>query len=354
MAELQHQDVDIGPILRWRIAQNNQPCPEEMLAESEATKVLWGKWDNLVVIDGVLYRKAKRYHGQTSVLHLVVSAIKRTAFIVQCYQGMTGGHRAFRSTLDQVQKRGYCLGWRRDVERYCRQCDNCCRYHRGRLPRTGLLQAMITGIVMKMCHLDITGPHPRTPRKSKYILTCVDGFSKWAEAFSIRNKEAKTVARVLVEQIFCRLGTPVTLLTDNAKELNGQLMQEICRFLDINKQRISFYHPQTNFVAGRFHGTLNAMMGRVISEHQRDWDLQFPYVMAACRAFLHETTGFSPNYLTFARETLASVESLGPSVVVKTFFRSRDQDRDVGLNELECTRVSRSWSRGHNTGCINS
>ena len=40
-----------------------------------------------------------------------------------------------------------------------------------------------------------------------------------------------------------------------------------------------------------------------------------------------------------------------PSVVVKTFFRSRDQDRDLGLqvsrprpgqNELECTRVSRS------------
>jgi len=48
------------------------------------------------------------------------------------------------------------------------------------------------------------------------------------------------------------------------------------------------------------------------------------------------------------------------SVVVKTFFRSRNQERDLGLqvsrprprpgqNELECTRVSRSWSRDHNT-----
>ena len=70
----------------------------------------------------------------------------------------------------------------------------------------------------------------------------------------------------------------------------------------------SFYHPQTNSVAERFHGTLNVMMGRVVSEHQRDWDLQLPYVMAAYRASLHDSTGYSPNYLMFARETRAPVD----------------------------------------------
>ena len=82
------------------------------------------------------------------------------------------------------------------------------------------------------------------------MLTCVDAFSKWAEAFAIPNREAKTVARVLVEQIFCRLGTPIARLTDNAEELDEYLMQEICRLLET-----SFYHPQTNSVAERFHGT---------------------------------------------------------------------------------------------------
>ena len=107
---------------------------------------------------------------------------------------------------------------------------------------------------MERCHVDITGPHPRTVRGSKYILTCVDAFSKWAEAFPLPNKEAKTVARILVEQIFSRLGTPVALLTDNAGELDGKLMREICQLLDIDKQHTSFYHPETNSVAERFHG----------------------------------------------------------------------------------------------------
>jgi len=70
----------------------------------------------------------------------------------------------------------------------------------------------------------------------------------------------------------------------------------------------SFYHPQTNSVAERFHGTLNVMKGRVISEHQRDWDLQLPYVMAAYRASLHDSTGYSPNYLMFAHKTRAPMD----------------------------------------------
>ena len=194
---------------------------------------------------------------------------------------MTGGHRAFLATLNQVRRRGFWPGWRRDVRRYC------CSYHRRRLPRSGSLQPLITGTTVERCHVDITGPHPRTARGSQYILTCVDAFSKWAEAFAIPNREAKTVARVLVEQIFCRLRTPVALLTDNAGELDGRLMQEVCRLLDIDKQHTSYYHPETNSVAERFHGTFNTMMGRMVSEQQRDWDLCIPYVVAAYQATVH-------------------------------------------------------------------
>jgi len=95
MTGLQQQDPDIDPILRWRIAQNNQPRPEEILSESEASKVLWGQWNSLVLTDRVLYRRAKRYHAQTSVLQFVVPSVKRKEFIAKCDQGMTGGHRAF-------------------------------------------------------------------------------------------------------------------------------------------------------------------------------------------------------------------------------------------------------------------
>jgi len=218
------------------------------------------------------------------------------------------GPNSLGPAMAQVRRRGCWSGCRRDVQKYCRQCQSCSGYHRGHLPRSGPLQPMLTGNVLERCHVDITGPHPQTPRGSKYILTCVDAFSKWSEAFALPNREARRVARVLVEQVFCRLGTPVALLTDNAGELDGRLMQEVCQLLGIDKQRTSFYRPETNSIAERFHATLNSMMGRMISDNQKEWDLLLTHVMAAYRASVHQSTGYTPNYLMFGREVRAPVD----------------------------------------------
>ena len=50
------------------------------------------------------------------------------------------------------------------------------------------------------------------------------------------------------------------------------------------------------------------MLGRVVSEPQRDWDERIRAVMAAYRASRHETTGYSPNFLLFGREVRAPID----------------------------------------------
>jgi len=67
---------------------------------------------------------------------------------------------------------------------------------------------MLASKPFEKLHFDLTGPHPDSHRGSVYILTCIDPFSKWAEAFPIPNKETTMVARVLVEQVICRFGAP--------------------------------------------------------------------------------------------------------------------------------------------------
>ena len=44
------------------------------------------------------------------------------------------------------------------------------------------------------------------------------------------------------------------------------------------------------------------MLGLVVEESQKDWDLRVPTVMAAYRASQHEATGYSPNALMFKRK----------------------------------------------------
>jgi hypothetical protein len=69
------------------------------------------------------------------------------------------------------------------------------------------------------------------------------------------------------------------------------------------------------------------MIAKVVSENQRDWDEHVPTVIAAYRATVHESTGFTPNYLVFGRENrmpvdivLASVDDPKPVCTIETEY----------------------------------
>jgi len=89
----------------------------------------------------------------------------------------------------------------------------------------------------------------------------MDGFSKWAEAFAVKHHDAETIATLLVEQVFCRYGAPLSLLTDQGKDVDGNLMRAVCELLGIEKLRTSPYKPSTDAVE-RMHRTLNAVRVR--------------------------------------------------------------------------------------------
>ena len=116
------------------------------------------------------------------------------------------------------------------------------------------------------------------------------------------------MARALVENVIVRYGAPLQILTDQGTNFEGNLFKELCSLLGIDKVRTSSYHPSGNGLIERFHRTLNAMLGKVVSSHQRDWEELLPHVLAAYRASLHEATGYTPNYLMFGRETRAPLD----------------------------------------------
>jgi len=143
-----------------------------------------------------------------------------------------------------------------------------------------------------------------------YILTILDLFSKWAEGIPLRNKEAVTVGRALFDVCISRLGFPIQILSDNGLEFESSVLRELCRLSGIDKVRTTSYKPSTNGAVERFHRTLNSMLGKIVSDHQRDWDERLPTVMSAYRASNHSATGLSPNFLMLGRETRAPIDLL--------------------------------------------
>jgi len=166
-----------------------------------------------------------------------------------------------------VTRRFYWPSWKEDTKRFCRRCAECNEYHRGKLKNQGALKPVLPGAPHERWYISLTGPHPKSDRGHTWILTCIDSFTKWAEAFPLHNKEAQTIAKVLVEQVFTRFGVPLSILRDQGKEVDGRIMNEVCRLFGIKKLRTSPYKPSTNQVE-RFHRTLNSILAKSVAEHQ--------------------------------------------------------------------------------------
>jgi len=50
------------------------------------------------------------------------------------------------------------------------------------------------------------------------------------------------------------------------------------------------------------------MCAKIVDDNQKNWTEVLPHVMAAYRSAIHESTGYSPNFLFFGRETRAPID----------------------------------------------
>lgn len=185
-----------------------------------------------------------------------------------------------------------------------KKCGPCARYFRGKPPHQGLLQNIGVGEVLECLSLDFCGPFPVSHRGNRYSLSIIDHFSRWAIVVATRNQEAKTAARVLMEQWICHYGCPLQILTDQGPSFEAELFKHLCLMLGIDKTRTSPYKASSNGLNERLHRTINSMIGKAVQNNNHDWDLHLAKILCAYRLTIHSTTGFSPCRLFLNREII--------------------------------------------------
>ena len=133
---------------------------------------------------------------------------------------------------------------------------------------------------------------------NRYVLVIVDWFSGWAEACLMPNKTALAVADAFFQLIVCQFG----IHSDQGREFENNLMQELCLLCGAHKTRTTLYHPASDGLVERFNRILLMMLAMFAGENRDDWDDLLPVVMMAYRSSVHESTGFSQYCLMFGEE----------------------------------------------------
>ncbi|BES87356.1 Reverse transcriptase (RNA-dependent DNA polymerase) [Nesidiocoris tenuis] len=196
-------------------------------------------------------------------------------------------HPGGRSSSRMISRRFVWPYMQRDIKTWVRQCHDCQASKVHRHERTPLVHFLKPDARFAHVHVDLVGPLP-TSRGQTYLLTCIDRYTRWLEALPMTDQSALTVAQTFFEGWISRFGTPVCLVTDQGRNFESALFQEVAKTLGIELKRTTAYHPQANGLIERQHRTLKSALMCRIQESRESWMNELPVVLLGMRASFKE------------------------------------------------------------------
>ncbi|XP_066971747.1 uncharacterized protein [Macrobrachium rosenbergii] len=246
-------NIDIN-VNKDSLIHEQEVCPSLVTVRDKLTSgeeiVVKSRTVKYEKINGLVYRTCVRSNVKHEVgkKQLVIPKKFRTKVLNIAHESILAGHFSHRKTSDKVFQKFFWPGASADIIRYCRSCVTCQKFGtRGSVKKVPMKEMPIVSEPFSRIAVDLIGPiSPTSDRGHRYILTVIDCATRFPEAIPLRNIDTITVAEGLVE-IFCRVGIPREILTDQGSQFKSDLMAEINRLLSIKALFTTPYHAACNW-----------------------------------------------------------------------------------------------------------
>jgi hypothetical protein len=212
-------------------------------------------------------------------------------------------HMGIRRLYGIMRRTYYWPKMKNDIARYVKRCVRCGmnKAYKGR-PKVPIQSYGLPTRPWQRVHWDLTGKLPRTRRGMSYILIAKCALTGWVEVFALSDKEALTVAELLVDEIFCRHGAPEELISDRGTEFRNHVMAEISRVLRIRKIHTTAYNPRSDGLVENHMGILKDQIKIFVNKEQDNWDDKLAYFAHVHRTTVNPRTGMTPYFMLYGRE----------------------------------------------------
>lgn len=221
----------------------------------------------------------------------------------EAHAGVHETHGGSRETLDKLSNVGRWPGMYSDVEAYVRNCAVC---QMAKLPRctthapSGIARFGYAPMnTLALNHADLASLE--TTRGNKHILVIVDLFTRYLWRVAVKDRTAKTTARVLHETVLQPCGAPRALVSDDGPAFLGAVCQCLLTMHNVRHFPTTAYRPQANGVVERTNAVIKQRLW-AMALADAEWDTRLPAVTSTYNRTIHTATGYAPFHAFYMQE----------------------------------------------------
>ena len=178
-----------------------------------------------------------------------------------------------------------------DIANWCPSCNGCQKTKVAQHNKSAFGKFNEPKERFDHVHVDIVRLSPYSDGY-KYLLTCVDRFTRWPEAIPLVDIKAEMVANAFFSGWIARFGTPATT-TDRGAQFESKLWDNLCNQFGIVKNRTTSLSPppQSKGMVEHFYRQPKAAI--MAHESPNPWTSTLPAVLLGVRSAIKELLGRS-------------------------------------------------------------
>ncbi|GBO17704.1 Retrovirus-related Pol polyprotein from transposon 412 [Araneus ventricosus] len=283
--------------------QNKDPYCQNIKSKLNSNFVFSPKSPQFFIKDNLLLCKNNNMSGRHKLnTKLVVPQSLVPQILHLCHDIDAVAHPGLSRTMRRIQKNYFWRGQFRQVKNYIASCHECIQ-RRGYVKhiKAPIQRIPTADFPFQKCAFDAVGPLVTSNHGNKWIIVISDYFTRYAEAYPVKNIQSSTVAHVLMDFI-SRHGLMQVLYSDRGSNFISEAMNEIYKKLGIQKLTTLAYSPQSNGLVERLNKTLIDSLSHLVSVTQEDWCEHVPLALMAYRNAFHRSIKETPAFLNHGRD----------------------------------------------------
>ena len=257
--------------------------------------------EDFIVIEDLLFKMTKNRNSPIPKLLLCIPETCIPTILYHYHDIYFAGHQGVLRMYNTLREKFYFPNMMDCIRKYIISC-HCCQSRRDKTDELEATFARIPLDFKVMTEFSMDVKHmPPSKYGFRYILFCTCEHSGYVEGIPIKEIKSEVIADAIFNNICCRYGNIKTIIFDEARYFTSEIMEHLCKLLNITPKLISVQNHGSNRTERQIR-TFNDMICKQLHEAGENWPIYVKGVCFAMNSYVKSSLGYSPHEIVYVQK----------------------------------------------------